>query len=319
MRLSLLHSAPEAHTDSVWTATWTDAGQDSAYQLLTGSVDETVQLWQEKAGGDGAASLESLHTFTGHSLGVVSVATSQGLAASSALDSLIRVWDLTSLATKAVIECPPSETWGIAFSRSPSESPLIAAAGGSSGTVKLWSVADASEQATFQMPSKRTEKTKGQSDFTLSVAISPDGTRLAAGSMEGNVALFDLASGKLLHSLEGHCKAVRSLEFTPDSTQLLTASDDMHVHLYDVSSAALIEAFSGHSSWVLGVSCHPNGQCFASGSSDSTVKLWDMATRTCAQTVEQHSDQVWAVAFRPDGLRMVSASDDQSVAVYDFA
>lgn len=51
--------------------------------------------------------------------------------------------------------------------------------------------------------------------FVLSVAYSPDGKRLACGSMDGTVAVFDVASGKLLHTLDGHFKPVRSLTFTP--------------------------------------------------------------------------------------------------------
>ena len=51
--------------------------------------------------------------------------------------------------------------------------------------------------------------------FVLSVAYSPDGKRLACGSMDGTVGVFDTASGKLLHTLDGHFKPVRALTFTP--------------------------------------------------------------------------------------------------------
>ena len=49
----------------------------------------------------------------------------------------------------------------------------------------------------------------------LSVAYSPDGRRLACGAMDGTVAVFDVPSGKLLHTLTGHHKPVRDLSFTP--------------------------------------------------------------------------------------------------------
>lgn len=54
----------------------------------------------------------------------------------------------------------------------------------------------------------------------LSVAYSPDGRRLACGSMDGTVAVFDTASGKLLHTLDGHFKPIRSLTFTPGRSSL---------------------------------------------------------------------------------------------------
>eukprot|EP00873_Tetraselmis_striata_P004353 jgi/Tetstr1/424617/TSEL_015139.t1 len=322
MRLSLLHAVQDAHKDGIWTTAWASTDDGAAQQLVTGSVDEEVRLWEEKEAGEGVKSLEPVHTFTGHSLGVVSVASVGNLAASSALDSIIRVWDLVTHETKVTIECPPSETWAIDFSPVVSDTHLVAVAGGSSNKVKIWSIEEAAERCVLSMPEKEGTLPVGRPSpetFILSVAISPDGKRLAAGSMDGTVGIFDIGTSTLLHKVTGHSKAVRALDFTPDSTHLLTASDDMHIQLHDTEGGSLIEAFSGHSSWVLDVSCHPNGSCFASGSSDSTVMLWDLSTRTCAQTVAQHSDQVWGVAFRGDGQRLASVSDDRSVAVYDFA
>ena len=52
----------------------------------------------------------------GHTLGVVSLAVaSNGLVASSALDSFVRVWDLKTHETRCVIECPAAENWAVAF------------------------------------------------------------------------------------------------------------------------------------------------------------------------------------------------------------
>ena len=56
--------------------------------------------------------------------------------------------------------------------------------------------------------------------FVLSIAFSPNGQRLACGSQDGTVAVFDVSSGKFLHALEGHFKPVRSLTFTPGTTTM---------------------------------------------------------------------------------------------------
>jgi WD repeat-containing protein 61 len=154
MRLSLLHAVPEAHKDGVWSAAWASTHEGGVQQLVTGSVDEEVRVWQETAAGEGGASVEAAHTFTGHSLGVVSVASVGDLAASSALDSVIRVWDLVTHETKVSIECPPSETWAIDFSPVATDTHLIAIAGGSSNKVKLWSVEEAKERSVLSMPDK---------------------------------------------------------------------------------------------------------------------------------------------------------------------
>ena len=52
--------------------------------------------------------------------------------------------------------------------------------------------------------------------------------------MDGIINVFDVESGALLHTLEGHAMPVRSLCFSPDSHLLLTASDDREMKIYEV-------------------------------------------------------------------------------------
>ena len=62
---------------------------------------------------------------------------------------------------------------------------------------------------------RQAEEKLKQEKFVLSVAYSPNGQRLACGAMDGTVAIFDVPSGKLLHTLRGHHHPVRDLSFTP--------------------------------------------------------------------------------------------------------
>ena len=52
--------------------------------------------------------------------------------------------------------------------------------------------------------------------------------------MDGIINIFDITTGKLLHTLEGHAMPIRGLCFSPDSQLLITASDDSHIKIYDV-------------------------------------------------------------------------------------
>lgn len=321
MKLASPTTIPDAHDDSVWTATWVRGANDNPL-LLTGSLDETVRLWDPN-------SLTCLQTNTGHCLGVVSVAAhpSGRIAASASIDSFIRVFDVATNNTLATLEAPPSEVWQLQFNP---EGTVLAAAGGGSASVKLWDTVQWQLIATLAIPrpeasSKPSDKS-GNKKFVLSVAWSPDGKHISCGSMDGTISVFDVVREKFLYHLEGHCMPVRSLVYSPvpqDSRVLFSASDDGHIHIYDAIGKTLINSMSGHGSWVLSVDVSPDGSALATGSSDKTVKLWDLKMRGAIQTLSNHSDQVWSVAFGPrmNGISclLASVSDDKSVAFYQYS
>jgi hypothetical protein len=71
-----------------------------------------------------------------------------------------------------------------------------------------------------------------------SVALSPDGTRLAGASDVKDIQLWDVASGEEIARLSGHEGRVLSVAFSPDGTRLASASEDQSVRLWDLTSGA---------------------------------------------------------------------------------
>src|SRR5207302_1961344 len=57
-----------------------------------------------------------------------------------------------------------------------------------------------------------------------SVAFSPDGLRLAAGSWYGTIKVWELSRDQESATLRGHARAVTSVVFSPDGTRLASAS-----------------------------------------------------------------------------------------------
>ena len=76
---------------------------------------------------------------------------------------------------------------------------------------------------------------KGHTSHVLSVRFSPDGTRIASGSYDRTIHLWDAPTGAELHTLKGHTNQVISVSFSPDGTRIASGSWDNTIRLWDVT------------------------------------------------------------------------------------
>ena len=104
---------------------------------------------------------------------------------------------------------------------------------------------------------------------------------MASAHYGGKINIWDVGSGRLLHSFEhvgDHVFARIRLNFSPVGYQLASSScNDATVKLWDFRNGRLshnLRSIGGISS----VSFNRKGHQVASGSSDGTVRVWDPMT-----------------------------------------
>ncbi|HSH93837.1 MAG TPA: c-type cytochrome domain-containing protein, partial [Roseimicrobium sp.] len=104
----------------------------------------------------------------------------------------------------------------------------LASAGGEptrGGDVQIWDVTTGKLLSQFR---------NIHSDAILSLDFSPDGTRIATGGSDKFARIVDVATGKVLKSLEGHTHHVMGVSFKSDGRQLVTAGADNVLKTWDV-------------------------------------------------------------------------------------
>ena len=153
----------------------------------------------------------------------------------------------------------------------------------------------------------------------LCVAFNATGDLLAAGTADGEIRLWQVASGASLQTYQGHTDGVRSIIFSLDGKVLISGSEDHTVRCWDVHTGRCIKVLRGHSSIIRSVASSPHEPIVASASEDQTIRLWDINTGSCIGILRGHTDWVRSVAFSPAGRVIASGSNDRSIKIWDIS
>ncbi|KAJ3400980.1 hypothetical protein HDV05_000732, partial [Chytridiales sp. JEL 0842] len=179
-------------------------------------------------------------------------------------------------------------------------------------------------QAVFKVRAvtRCTSSMTGHTEAVLIVQFSPDGTKLATGSGDKTVRIWDLNTETPQFTLEGHTNWVQIVSWSPDCKLLASGSMDKTIRIWDPKTGKpLGEPLRNHSQVITSIFWEPmhlNQNCnrFVSGSRDGTMKMWDATRRQCLLTFSQHTAPVTCVKWGGDGL-LYSASRDKTIRVWD--
>jgi WD40 repeat protein len=182
-------------------------------------------------------------------------------------------------------------------------------AGSNLPIVRLWTTATRSKKLVLD---------KIFHNKVSSVAISPDGVLLAAGSDDWRVAVWNMHSGELAYTLTGHKGWVNSVTFSPDGKTLATGAMDELVLLSSATDGRHISSIDNMSG-VNSIDFSPDSAMIAVASTDQTVKIWSIIERPhgAPQVLEGHTGSVNSVKVCPKGRFLASGSDDKTVKLWD--
>jgi WD40 repeat protein len=290
-----------AHSDGVWSVALSPKGD----LLASAGNNGTIRLWRWPS----MAPAFDLLKQEGRIRNMAFTKDGRTLMTAGA-EGVLRLWDLESRHCRLMIENPGRsyrEYYAALFSADESEiltavrDPLIrvydAKAGELKSTIEAVTGPEGHVSTALSDDGRVLASSHGR---TLSIwSYPPEGPpldlplsasgwhigwlephRLAVGTWEGTIEVWDTRRGTLLRTLEGHNQVISSLALGPalkDGSHTLVTS------------------------------------CF-----DGTIKMWNPGTGSCLLSLNPGSGSVSTVITTPDGRTIISAHEDGTIGVWDL-
>lgn len=280
--------------------------------------DGRIALWPAQPAGQPAQVLE------GHTEPVAALALSPDgrFLGSAAWDGTARVWSLAA-GTARVLEGHRGNVNAIAF-----RPDGMAATAGFDGTIRLWPVGEPGQVlAEFGLPLNTlaalpdgtlaaggvdgmlrliapggvVREVQAGARPIVALAVPPDGSVVAAASLGGSVTVWEVASLRLRHTLEGPGLPVWSAVFDADGRSLWTGGTDRRVRRWDAATGRPVGPLGGEAEQAIPPGADPHG-----------ARVW-RACAACHALSADHGNMAGPHLAGLFGRRM------GSVAGYDYS
>ncbi|XP_006458820.1 hypothetical protein AGABI2DRAFT_213207 [Agaricus bisporus var. bisporus H97] len=251
--------------------------------------------------------------------------------ATGAEDKQIRIWDIGKKRIRNVFDGHQQEIHSLNFS--PDDRHLVS---GSNESIGIWDMVDGTSKFLTIEDLGPSHSNAG----ITSVAISPNGQYVAAGSLDTIVRIWNIRSGALVESLKGHSDSVYSVAFTPDWKGLVSGSLDKTLKYWNVEALGRRQRrrpmmngiyetgydegnrctmnFTGHKDYVLSVAASHDGRWVVSGSKDRGVQFWDAKNAVVQCMLQGHKNSVNSIDLSPAGS-LATGSGDWQARIWSYS
>jgi WD40 repeat protein len=160
----------------------------------------------------------------------------------------------------------------------------------------------------------------GWGEPILHVDVSADGRRAVTAGVDDNVRVWDVRTGRCLHTLDGHRNGTRSVRITPDGRYAASTGGGNEVRFWDLAAGTCLRAIrtEGALEWAsvsarvgLGVAAEYTRR---NGKPGCSIVVWDMRSRQVRWRLEGDLSQFVTAGLSPDGRWALAAGYADCVA-----
>jgi len=162
-------------------------------------------------------------------------------------------------------------------------------------------------------------------DFTshtgdiMSLALSPDKSRIVSGGCDYMAKVWDIKSGKATHTFQGHESDLNAVSFFPDGNAICTGSDDSSCRLFDTRSYRQLNSYTNESivCGITSVAFSSSGRFVFSGYDDYQVQIWDsLKAEKPISTLSGHQNRVSCLGVGSHGHAVCTGSWDHFLKIW---
>lgn len=277
--------------------------------------DNTVYLW-DTATGKSKGTLERIGKGSVQSFVFApdgnTIATAGGWN-----DNVVQLWDAQTGAHKTTLTGHTKRVNSVAYS--PDGNTI--ASGSADGTVRLWDATTGKHKPILNHTHWFHFLFQWLNAPVHSVAYSPDGSTVAAGSIDRKVQLWDTQTPKLKATLAGHTGPVDTIVYSPDGNIIATAGGwkDNTVRLWDAVTGETKAILTGYTP-INAVAYSPDGKTIATGGDyrSNSLQLWDAQTTELKTTFTERIDgTLSSIVYSPDGKTIAAIGlEDNTVRLW---
>jgi serine/threonine protein kinase/WD40 repeat protein len=236
-------------------------------------------------------------------------------------------------ALELLADCPPalrSWEWGrleflchLAEATWPAEGRVDAAAMSPDGV--HFAIGDSNGNASiWNLTTGKAERKMAHGPYVHAVAYDATGERLATGSIDGTVHIYNLADGTEAPEIKAHEGGVLSVRFSPDGQWLLTGGYDNMARIWDLATGKELDELQGHSWWVWAAEFSPDGNLIVTAGQDGKAVVWQRGPSKERPdglyheltSFTKHRGPIYAAKFTPDGGQIATGGYDQRVLLW---